>query len=252
MTEQELTELYSESYYSSWAHDKNASADELPYWELKRKYFKRLLIGSGRSFTKNERALDIGCATGASLSVFSDLGLLPYGVDINPFAIEASKKNVPNARLYTGDFKMHPIELNDFSVVLMTDVLEHVEDPLELLKEVFESMSPDGCLILVTPDITSISRKVMRGKWPHYKPEHLFLFGERGIRKILSDAGFTVYATRPSVKMLSIQYVLGYFENYGGTLTQRICRWLHKVVPKRILEAVISVSIGERLVYASR
>lgn len=252
LSEEEEASLYSDQYYSTWAHDEKESVETLPYWGLKREYFSRLIHESGAVLPKGAKAMDIGCATGACLSVFLDLNLEPYGIDVNPYAIETSRKNVPNAQLFMGKFEDRPDDMNGFSMIIMSDVIEHAADPAGLLDSVNKSMCPGGQLILVTPNIDAASRKLMGPKWPHYKPEHGFLFGEKGLRDIISKAGFEITSIRPAVKILSLLYGLNYYKNYGGRYLSTMCKTIRTFVPDKVLNFSVSISIGEARVYATK
>lgn len=252
LSEEEEAQLYSEKYYSSWGHDENVKAEDLSYWSLKRNFFARIINNSYGQQQPGVKALDLGCATGACLSVFPDFGLVPYGIDVNPFAISAARKNVPEAHLFNGYFEDRPDGMDEFSLVILSDVIEHVHDPVVLLKSIYDSMLPGGRLILVTPNIKSFSKNMMGRKWPHYKPEHVLLYGQTGLTKILTAARFQSVSFKRAVKTLSISYGLNYYRNYGSPWVSKICSILLNITPKIIANAPISFSIGETEVSCSK
>lgn len=80
-----------------------------------------------------KRVLDFGCATGNYMSELQKLGYSCIGVDVNPAYIEiATKKNLD---VHLIDEKL-PFPDKSFDTVIMFEVLEHIKNPLGVLKEV--------------------------------------------------------------------------------------------------------------------
>ena len=55
-----------------------------------------------------------------------------------------------------------------YDIVSAIDVIEHVDKPLDLLIEIRDLLAADGIGVLVTPDIGSITARLMRRKWWHF------------------------------------------------------------------------------------
>jgi SAM-dependent methyltransferase len=97
----------------------------------------------------------------------------------------------------TGTLDRLPEEVRDFDAVTMWDVIEHVPDPVGLLRDTHARLTAGGWLWLATPNVDGIfpnaSLKVADrvGRWPHPEPPyHLSQFSERTIRHALGLAGF--------------------------------------------------------------
>ncbi|MDI6803208.1 MAG: class I SAM-dependent methyltransferase [Bacteroidota bacterium] len=80
-----------------------------------------------------KRVLDFGCATGNYMTALQKLGYDCVGVDANPAYIEiAAKKNFD---VYLIDDKL-PFPDKHFDSAIMFEVLEHLQNPLDVLKEI--------------------------------------------------------------------------------------------------------------------
>jgi SAM-dependent methyltransferase len=76
--------------------------------------------------------LDLGCATGNYCRKLSKLGFTMAGADINPEYVRIARERGVDARVIEGRV---PFDDASFDSVLLTEVLEHVEDPGPLLAE---------------------------------------------------------------------------------------------------------------------
>jgi SAM-dependent methyltransferase len=123
---------------------------EQSYWwflgkqHLVKDQLSRLLGGTNRQ----QRILDIGSGTGIVLKSLNDFGTA-YGTDVSWEAIDFLKKrDLP--RIVCADAN-RPLPFKDqsFSVVTCLDVLEHLDDDLDLLKEMLR-VCHEGARILIT------------------------------------------------------------------------------------------------------
>ncbi len=100
---------------------------------------------------RTSRVLDVGTSTGANLRLLRDLGFRAVdGLDFSQEAIRyCREKGLGPVR--HGDVCGMPFANASFDLVLATDIIEHVEDDLEALREIGRVLSPDGkVLITVT------------------------------------------------------------------------------------------------------
>jgi SAM-dependent methyltransferase len=126
------------------------------------------------------RHLDVGCDTGLFLEAFARLyGTVPVGIDIAARAVAQARARGIEA--YHTDLTRAPAELNNFAVITLVDVIEHVADPIQLLREVRARLREGGVCYLETPNIRSfvygIGRVVsnLTGGRPSWLCERLFL-----------------------------------------------------------------------------
>ena len=70
----------------------------------------------------------------------------------------------------------NPMVKGPFSALTVIDVIEHVADPVALMKECASVMKDDGCRIVVTPDVGSVAASFFGSGWWHYRAAHIGYF----------------------------------------------------------------------------
>jgi len=135
--------------------------------------------------------LDIGCNLGLNLKALGP-DWTKYGVELSkPLANIAS--DFAPATIY--DLPVEYLEIPDESFDLITAyaVIEHVYDPVDLVRRVYELLKPGGLAIIMTGDVESTLAKKMGRRWPLYiSPDHISFFSARSLRKLLEEFGFRV------------------------------------------------------------
>ncbi|NOX42947.1 MAG: class I SAM-dependent methyltransferase [Gammaproteobacteria bacterium] len=92
--------------------------------------------------------VEIGCGTGGNLRLLGEYADKVTGVDVSSDAIEYAKERV-NGDMLLGDYHVLKDKWHDVDVVLLADVLEHIEDDTGFLGDIIESLKP-GTLIIIT------------------------------------------------------------------------------------------------------
>ncbi|MBI4091397.1 class I SAM-dependent methyltransferase [candidate division WWE3 bacterium] len=116
-------------------------------------YFDESLIG--RDKARRFKVLDAGCGNGNYLiDEFRDRIDLACGVDLKP---EFTSKNVCLDEIRYSSLQKIPYEDETFDFVIMLWVLEHLKNPLAVLKEMSRVLKPGGELIFATPNKNFIS-----------------------------------------------------------------------------------------------
>jgi SAM-dependent methyltransferase len=95
--------------------------------------------------------LEIGCGTGGNLRYFRRRFGAVTGVDAAPEAIRFARERVDGTVLL-GDYREQlGGRWNEFDVILLADVLEHIEDDASFLRGIVESMRPGATLVITVP-----------------------------------------------------------------------------------------------------
>jgi len=137
-----------------------------------------------------ERLLDVGCGSGSMLKQMQSLGWCVEGVDVDPIALENAKSKGLKVRLGKLEDQMY---LNNcFDAITMSHLIEHVYDPLQLLRECHRILKPSGHLLVVTPNSESLGHRMFKDNWLGLDPpRHLHLFTPSALYQLAERAGFS-------------------------------------------------------------
>jgi SAM-dependent methyltransferase len=138
--------------------------------------------------------LDVGCGPGKFMTRLRATGWSGpmRGLEPDPAAAEraAGLLGVP---VRVGGVELLPDEPPGLSAVVLRHVIEHVPEPLQVLRDIHTLLLPGGALYLGTPDARALSARVFGRYWHGYDPpRHLFAFTAEGVRALLERAGFAL------------------------------------------------------------
>lgn len=139
---------------------------------------------------RHGKFLDIGCGSGERLPRLSALGWAEViGVEPDGAAVESGRRRGNHIQL--GQAEALPIATESVDVAFFHHVIEHVRSPAVALKEAWRVLKPGGCIVLLTPNITSHNRLGLGKYWRGFEaPRHLVLFGATSLRRAVEEAGF--------------------------------------------------------------
>ncbi|MBI4403328.1 MAG: class I SAM-dependent methyltransferase [Deltaproteobacteria bacterium] len=206
-------------------------------------YLERLVV-----FKKTGRLLDVGCAFGALLRLATENGFEPYGIDVNPFAVDIAKRTIPN--VYCTTIEDVPFPDQYFDVVVMTDTIEHIVNCSSTLSVANRKLAPGGVLLITTPDTGSLSRFLLGKHWPHYKMEHIYYFNRRNMKILLNT--FDVLDIRRSHKQVSFRYFANVLRRYSTNPFFHKCYAPAHALSKVFGDMTFDIPMGEMLVIAKR
>ena len=214
-TSETLQTIYPPHYYS-YAMQKKISAIALAGKAmLDRWKFRNFLAFLGR---KPNSYLDIGCGDLKYLDVMRGQGIAPcnlYGLELDAAVVERARAcgySVFQERAETAA----SIPADAIDVVTMFHVIEHVADPGAVLRSVARWLTPDGILVIETPNTAAQDARLFRRRyWGGYHiPRHWHLFTPEGLARLLSQTGFqpvaTHYQTGHSFWLYSFHHLLRY------------------------------------------
>jgi 2-polyprenyl-3-methyl-5-hydroxy-6-metoxy-1,4-benzoquinol methylase len=133
------------------------------------------------------RLLDVGCGDGDHLEGMRSRGWAVSGVEPDRTAAEAAMRR--GLRIHVGELSSLP-DTEHFDVVTLRHVVEHVLDPVQLLRECHRVLRPGGTLIVLTPNTASIGHTIFRKGWlPLDAPRHIYLFSDKTLSSTLDRSG---------------------------------------------------------------
>ena len=143
-------------------------------------------------YRKNGRLLDVGCASGAFMSSTRMRGWEPSGIELSQISARYGRE-VEDLDIKVGTLFDAGFATGYFDVVTMWEVIEHLPAPAGYLMEVKRILREGGAVLLSTPNVNSLTRRIIGKKWEVISPEeHLHLFSERTIKTLFEKSGFLV------------------------------------------------------------
>ncbi|TMB99625.1 MAG: class I SAM-dependent methyltransferase [Chloroflexi bacterium] len=98
----------------------------------------------------DKRILDVGCGVGAFVRRLREFSPHVYGFDIDAERVTVGGKEVPNLTVAVGEHL--PYQDDIFDVVLLHEVLEHVTNDVETLRETRRVLAPGGRVVIFCPN----------------------------------------------------------------------------------------------------
>ncbi len=204
-----------------------------------------------RKYKSNTKLLDVGCGEGFFLFNASRAGYITRGVELSQDAAEYAKREF-GLDVEVGLFEEMQFPENYFDVVTLWQVLEHLPQPLTVLKEVHRVLKPGGLLVASTPDFGGIPARIMERRWWNVRRIHINQFTTKTLMNTLGNAGFknlssVKYGESISLLMLVIP-LLKWFKAYGlvrsllhpGSTRGRVMNKITLVYPSRLDNCVVT------------
>jgi 2-polyprenyl-3-methyl-5-hydroxy-6-metoxy-1,4-benzoquinol methylase len=148
------------------------------------------------------RVLDLGCADGSVAATLRRMGCRVWGVERDPDDAEAARswcESVLEADLETVDLAAS-FAGQEFDVVLMLDVLEHLADPTRLLFQAGRVLDRVGWGVISLPNVAHLSTRLalLDGQFRYRDTglldrTHLRFFDRQGVEGLLDAAGWAAF-----------------------------------------------------------
>lgn len=136
-------------------------------------------------------ALEIGCGAGLMLDALRRRGWQVMGLERTE-AMAAYTRDTMGLNVISGRFESMAKEMR-FDLIILFNVLEHMKDPLSILKECAARLKPGGVILINVPNFDSWQAYLNRPLWLHLDPpRHLFHFAPKSLANVLWMAGLKV------------------------------------------------------------
>jgi len=182
----------------NWYHESLRVDPLQKFWHTRR--FNEVMKAIDQ--IKDGKVLDIGSADGTFSKVILDKTKASQlvGIDVVKTSVNWANKYWKNKKMkfVVGDAHKLKYKNNSFDAVFILEVLEHVHDPLKILKEVKRILKKGGYGIFLVPSDNSLF-EVVWFLWLHFYPRgwvwkdtHIQTYKNNYLPKICRQAGFKV------------------------------------------------------------
>lgn len=172
---------------------------------------KKIARYANKFIDKSSKVLDVGCGTGLLVKEFANLNHESCGLEPSNFLAQEGNNN--NLTIYKGtldDFNF----CDEFNFVSLIDVIEHVQDPEELLNKIKHALVIDGHMLVITPRRDSFFRFILGFNWWHYRIAHVGYFSKKNLIKIIKNTGFDIVDYKHATWYLPLDYILNRILKY--------------------------------------
>ncbi len=147
--------------------------------------------------TKDAKILDIGSGPGCFLSLIQKDFKLAVGFDISLNQLSFAKERVLQISWVVGDAIKLPFKANSFDCIILSEVIEHLprEASASVLKSIHSLLTPNGKLVLTTPNYYSLWPLLEFG-WNFVNPikyleQHINKYTVNSLKRAVLEAGFS-------------------------------------------------------------
>lgn len=139
-----------------------------------------------RRYCPTGRLLDIGCATGDFLSA-ARASFDVEGLELSRWAATIARGK--GLRVHESDLRGFAAD-RLYDVLTLWGVIEHLEEPAQDVRKMFELLHPGGIVCLWTGDADSWIARLLGRHWWYVQGQHVQLFSEHSLRRLFAAAGF--------------------------------------------------------------
>lgn len=154
------------------------------------------ILKYAQKIQKFSSILDIGAGSGILLEVAESLGYESVGIEPSYSLAEIAVGH--DLKVKQGYFPSDEIS-GKFDLITLIDVIEHLNEPESLIKDLFNNLQDNGFVIISTPDVSSKFARLMKWNWWHYRVAHIGYFNQSTLDLLMKRCGFenTGYNSRP-------------------------------------------------------
>ncbi|MBC7330368.1 class I SAM-dependent methyltransferase [bacterium] len=203
------------------------------YWWFKGR--REILLSAIKGIEAKD-VLDVGCGTGGNLTLFNGFVV---GLDVSLQALKLAQKRKPEAILCRGEAENLPFKDDSFDLVLALDLLEHLPDDIQGLREMHRVLRKGGNVLITVPAYKFL--------WSEHDEalHHFRRYSKCELKGKMEGVGF-------KIKFLSHAIVLPFFPIALFRLLQRFTRGTNRepktsliILPTILNEILFRILLGE-------
>jgi 2-polyprenyl-3-methyl-5-hydroxy-6-metoxy-1,4-benzoquinol methylase len=213
-------DLFTRSFYEG---EYNSAIDSAG---LERRFNKIINLPSGESdnkgrvkriadfldkneINKNAHVLDVGSGTGVFPYEMASLGYLVSAVDPDPVSVQHMKKHISLENTWQGSINDVPV--HKFNLISFNKVLEHIEDPFELIDEAVKRLDENGFIYIELPFGEKLAEQGLASKRAEFFIEHFTTFTHKAFHYIADRAELSCTVMNDLVDPSGKHTIYGFF-----------------------------------------
>lgn len=150
------------------------------------------LSSIGNYSFRNKIVADIGCGAGSFSDHISGLAEKIIAIEPTEMYHKSLRERGYEVYSYTKDAISTRSGSIDFAIT--TQVIEHVENPVVFLSDIFNLLKPGGTLVIATPNKNDIMLKLLPDEFSsfYYRKVHRWYFDNKSLSQSAIRAGFNI------------------------------------------------------------
>ena len=159
---------------------------------------------------ENLTILDLGSGQGGTAKILSENNQV-ISLDLNIVRLKLQEDFKDNIQRVNGDALIVPLKADSFDLIILQDVIEHVNDPQSLIISLYSLLKKNGILYLSTPNRLSVFNVISD---PHWGLPLLSIFSRKTIRKyFLRNFRKSESERKDIAQLLSLKELMTLFGN---------------------------------------
>lgn len=149
----------------------------------------------------SDKVLDIGCHSGLFTKRIQEKTLSKqiYGIDISLKAIAHARQRIPGSNFKVGNIHKLPFKEDAFGAIFCLEVLEHVENPSQVLSEIYRVLKPKGYGVILIPTNNLLFRTIWfiwNRIYPVWDHAHVQDFRNDSLERLIKQANLRIVSVR--------------------------------------------------------
>jgi SAM-dependent methyltransferase len=169
--------------------------------------------------------LEIGCGNGFFLQEARERGFhRVQGVEPSRAAVDQADPKVREGIVcaFMGPKLFKP---EQFDVICLFQVFDHMPEPGEVLNECFRLLRPDGLILCINHNIEAVSARMLRERSPIIDIEHTYLYCPSTMARLFQNHGFEIKRLASVWNTYSLSY-LARLMPFPGRIKRKLLGWL--------------------------
>jgi 2-polyprenyl-3-methyl-5-hydroxy-6-metoxy-1,4-benzoquinol methylase len=197
----------------------------------------RKILATLAPFANGKKLLDIGAGSGILVEEARQMGFDAAGIEPSRWLQDKARRR--GLEVVLGIFP-HPDLPGPFDVITLTDVIEHVSDPVGLLKAAGKALAPGGIIAVTTPDVGALLPKILRYRWWHFRVAHIGYFNKKTLSLAAKRAGLEKIYSGRAKWYFAADYLLERVKIY-------LPKFLRFPTPKFLERLTIPLNLGDSM-----
>ena len=131
-------------------YDIESNIEKSHWWFVGRRRLLKFLL-SCVDVRRDSPTLDVGCGIGSNLTFLSSMGLDVIGMDSEMYGLSYAKRGLSGVSLVNGDLTHLPFKPNSIGLIIATDILEHVDEDIIGINEIWGTLTQRGSVVFTVP-----------------------------------------------------------------------------------------------------